>query len=59
MKSLSLEEVCHNCGIAIKDRHHALGDAIMTAQIWASYLNIAQKSGYSNLREVYEHLAKL
>ncbi|WP_066251080.1 exonuclease domain-containing protein [Neobacillus drentensis] len=59
MKSLSLEEVCNNCGIAIKDRHHALGDAIMTAQIWASYLNIAQKSGYSNLREVYEHLAKL
>ena len=58
-KSLSLEEVCNNCGITIKDRHHALGDAIMTAQIWASYLNKAQKSGYSNLREVYEQLSKL
>lgn len=59
MKSLPLEEVCNECGIAIKDRHHALGDAIMTAQIWGSYLQRAQKNGYSNLREVYEHLAKL
>jgi DNA polymerase III subunit epsilon len=59
VKSLPLEEVCNECGIAIKDRHHALGDAIMTAQIWGSYLQRAQKNGYSNLREVYEHLAKL
>jgi DNA polymerase-3 subunit epsilon len=59
MKSLPLEEVCYECGIAIKDRHNALGDAIMTAQIWGSYLQRAQKNGYSNLREVYEHLAKL
>jgi len=59
MKSLQLEEVCNKCGIAIKDRHHALGDAMMTAHIWASYLKIAKKNGYTNLREVYEHLAKL
>lgn len=59
MKSSPLEDVCHACGIVIKDRHHALGDAIMTAKIWGSYLHLAQKNGYSNLREVYEHLAKL
>jgi DNA polymerase III subunit epsilon len=59
MKSLPLEEVCRECGIAIKDRHHALGDALMTAQIWGCYLQTAQKNGYSNLQEVYEHLAKL
>lgn len=59
MKSLPLEDVCHQCGIAIKDRHHALGDAMMTAQIWRSYLQQAQIKGYSNLQEVYEHLAKL
>jgi DNA polymerase-3 subunit epsilon len=59
MKSLPLEEVCNKCGIAIKDRHHALGDAMMTAQIWGCYLHLAEQNGYSNLREVYEHLAKL
>jgi DNA polymerase III subunit epsilon len=59
IKSSPLEEVCNACGIAIKDRHHALGDALMTAKIWSCYLQIAQKNGYSNLREVYEHLAKL
>jgi DNA polymerase III subunit epsilon len=59
MKSLPLEEVCSECGIVVKDRHHALGDALMTAQIWGCYLQTAQKNGYSNLQEVYEHLAKL
>lgn len=59
IKSLPLEEVCRECGISIKDRHHALGDALMTAQIWGCYLQTAQKNGYSNLQEVYEHLAKL
>ncbi|MEH7076743.1 exonuclease domain-containing protein [Neobacillus drentensis] len=59
LKSLPLEEVCTKCGIAIENRHHALGDAMLTAQIWSSYLQLALQNGYSNLREVYEHLAKL
>jgi DNA polymerase-3 subunit epsilon len=59
IKSSQLEEVCNTCGIVIKDRHHALGDAHMTAQIWSYYLKIAQNNGYSNLQEVYEQLAKL
>jgi DNA polymerase-3 subunit epsilon len=59
VKSLPLEDVCRDCGINIKNRHNALGDAIMTAQIWGHHLQIAQRQGYSNLREVYEHLAKL
>jgi DNA polymerase-3 subunit epsilon len=59
MKSSPLEDVCMECGIEIRDRHHALGDAIMTAQIWGYYLQIAQKMGYSNLQEVYEYLAKI
>ncbi|MCL6570458.1 MAG: 3'-5' exonuclease [Bacillus sp. (in: Bacteria)] len=57
--SSPLEDICRECGIDIKDRHNALGDAIMTAQIWGYHLQIAQRQGYSNLREVYEHLAKL
>ncbi|MGG3468273.1 exonuclease domain-containing protein [Neobacillus pocheonensis] len=59
MKSSPLEEVCIACGIEIRDRHHALGDAMMTAQIWGYYLEIAQKKGFTTLQEVYEQLAKL
>jgi DNA polymerase III subunit epsilon len=59
IKSPPLEDICNQCGIAIKNRHHALADAHMTAQIWSFYLQMAQKNGYSNLQEVYEHLAKL
>lgn len=54
----SLEEVCLQCGVEIKDRHHALADAKMAAQIWGYYLNEAQQIGMSNLREVYEQLSR-
>jgi DNA polymerase-3 subunit epsilon len=57
-KSLTLDEACKQCGVAIKDRHHALGDAIMTAQIWSSYVRKAQEMGITNLKEVYEEIAK-
>ncbi|MDQ6595927.1 exonuclease domain-containing protein [Bacillus salipaludis] len=57
-KSFSLDDTCQKCGIEIKNRHHALGDAMMTAQIWGYYLNKAQEMGFKNLREVYEYLAK-
>ena len=44
----------------IKNRHHALGDAIMTAQIWRLYIQLAQEMGFVPLyREVYEYLAKM
>lgn len=59
LKPLSLEEACRECGIEIKDRHHALGDAIMTALIWEYYLAIAQNKGFTNLREIYEYLGKM
>jgi len=58
MKSAALEEVCNECKIEVKNRHHALGDAIMTAKIWAYYLQLAQEKGFKRLRDVYEHLAK-
>lgn len=59
MKSVSLDEVCIQCGIDIHNRHHALGDAKMTAEIWSHYLKKAQALGLTNLREVYEHLSKM
>ncbi len=54
-----LEEVCKDCGIEVKNRHHALGDAITTAQIWSHYLQKAHVQGYKTLREIYEYLSKL
>lgn len=59
IKSWPLEDVCTQCGIDIKNRHHALGDAMMTAQIWSHFLQLAQLKGFTNLQEVYEYLAKI
>ena len=59
LKPISLEDICQECGIEIKNRHHALGDAIMTGHIWSYYLKLAQQKGFNNLREVYEYIAKL
>ncbi|MBO0959781.1 3'-5' exoribonuclease [Neobacillus sp. MM2021_6] len=58
MKAASLEDVCYECGIEIENRHHALGDAIMTAKIWSYYLQLAQKKKFQYLQEVYEYLAR-
>jgi DNA polymerase III subunit epsilon len=57
--SQPLEEICIDCGIEIKNRHNALGDALMTAELWGHYLKKVEAEGFTNLGEVYEHLAKL
>jgi DNA polymerase III subunit epsilon len=57
--SMPLEQLCHECGIEVADRHHALSDAKMAAQIWAFFLTKAMDQGYTNLREVYEYLSSL
>jgi DNA polymerase-3 subunit epsilon len=59
IKPFPLEDVCKGCGIEIKNRHHALGDAIMTARIWSHYLKLAQQKGFISLREVYEYIANM
>jgi DNA polymerase-3 subunit epsilon len=59
IKSMALEDICHECKIEIINRHNALGDAKMTAYVWGHYLELAQSLGYKNLREVYEYLAKI
>ncbi|MED3562754.1 exonuclease domain-containing protein [Bacillus xiapuensis] len=58
LRSMSLDEICKECEIEINNRHHALGDAIMTAQIWGYYLKKAQEKGFKTMREVYEFLVK-
>ncbi|HAQ07510.1 MAG TPA: DNA polymerase III subunit epsilon [Bacillus bacterium] len=56
---IPLEQLCHECGIEVKDRHNALADARMAAQVWAFFLEGAQNLGYQNLREVYDYLSRL
>jgi DNA polymerase III subunit epsilon len=58
-KPLPLEEVCKKCNIEIKGRHHALGDAILTARIWSHYIQLVQSMGMENLHELYQYLATL
>ncbi|MCM3569756.1 exonuclease domain-containing protein [Neobacillus mesonae] len=59
MKAIQLEEICKICGIEIKNRHHALGDALMTAKIWSRYLQEASAKGYKNLHDIYAFISKL
>lgn len=56
--SNALEDLCAGCGIEIKNRHHALGDAFMTAHLWGYYLSKAQEAGFKNLSEIYNHIAR-
>jgi DNA polymerase III subunit epsilon len=55
--SLPLEQICLECGIEVENRHHALADAKMTANLWTFYIKKAREQGYRNLREVYEYLS--
>lgn len=59
VKSLALEDACALCGVEVRNRHHALWDARMTAEVWSFYLKKATDTGFHQLRDVYEHLAKL
>jgi DNA polymerase III subunit epsilon len=59
LKSLSLEDLCLLHNIEITNRHHALEDARMTAQIWSLIIKKANGLGLKNLREVYEYISKL
>jgi DNA polymerase III subunit epsilon len=53
-----LEDCCVHCGIPVIDRHHALGDAKMTAELWGYYVDRIQELGLKSLRDVYERLSR-
>ncbi|WP_099363210.1 exonuclease domain-containing protein [Fredinandcohnia onubensis] len=54
-----LEDLCEYHQIAVTNRHHALGDAVLTAKLWSLYLQKIQELGFRTLRDVYVRLAKL
>lgn len=58
IKLVTLDECCQYNQIQIVDRHHALGDAKLTAQIWCSHLMEIQELGCQTLQDIYEKLAK-
>ncbi|QDP39019.1 exonuclease domain-containing protein [Radiobacillus deserti] len=55
----TLDECCEHYGIPIEQRHHALYDAIATAHLWGESLQRTKELGYSDLKEVYTHIAQL
>ncbi|KYD04324.1 DNA polymerase III alpha subunit [Heyndrickxia sporothermodurans] len=58
IRIVKLEEWCNYAGIPVENRHHALGDAILTAQLWCKYIEKVQKLGVISLMDLYEEVAK-
>ncbi|KAA9021703.1 exonuclease domain-containing protein [Niallia endozanthoxylica] len=53
-----LEELCEYNRIPVVDRHHALGDAKLAAELWRIYIQKVQDSGCNTLQDVYHRMAK-
>jgi DNA polymerase-3 subunit epsilon len=59
LKLVRLEDFCEHNAISVINRHHALGDAILTAKLWCLYLNKVQELKCRTLKDIYERLARL
>lgn len=55
---VTLDDWCGYYCIENKKRHHALHDALATANLWAKSVNEVQKLGFLHLKDVYTHLAR-
>ncbi|HWL26299.1 MAG TPA: exonuclease domain-containing protein [Ureibacillus sp.] len=58
-KTASLDQLCELHHIPIENRHHALGDAKMTAKLWSIYIEKVQQLGCETLNDVYHRMAKM
>ncbi len=56
---ITLDDVCEHQKIKIENRHHALGDAKMTAILWELYAQKATSIGCENLQDIYERFARI
>lgn len=59
MNLVTLEDLCTHNGIPIINRHHALGDAKMTAKLWSMYVEKAKQIGCETLNDVYSRYARI
>ncbi|KGR74693.1 exonuclease domain-containing protein [Ureibacillus sinduriensis] len=57
--NMPLEQLCARNSIPVVDRHHALGDAKMTAQIWSVYLKKVMELGCESLNDVYNLYSRI
>ncbi len=57
LKSYGLDEMLQFYGIEAINRHHALSDAIMTAQLWVRFLQEAAERQVITLGDLYAYLS--
>jgi len=46
-----LDAIAHRLGLPVHDRHHALGDALLTAQVWLRLMPLLQAQGIVTLAQ--------
>ena len=54
---ITLDDWCYHYGIRIEKRHHALHDAIATANLWVESVRLIEQKGFYCLKDVYSYLA--
>ncbi|MBQ0138807.1 MAG: 3'-5' exoribonuclease [Kurthia sp.] len=54
----SLDETCELYEIPIMNRHHALGDAYLTAELWIKLVHQLEERGVNNLEQLYSYFAQ-
>ncbi|WP_058305893.1 exonuclease domain-containing protein [Gracilibacillus massiliensis] len=56
---VTLDDWCDYYGVDIGRRHHALYDAAATAKLWSENVKQVEEMGFTNLRDIYTHIASL
>lgn len=56
--SYDLDTLLNDYGIEVNGRHHALGDAGMTAQLWKRLLNETMRRDVNTLGDLYDFLSR-
>ena len=59
LKIVRLEEFCDHNELPIVNRHHALGDARLTAKLWSIYIQKVSELGCETMHDVYERIARM
>lgn len=52
----TLDDWCGHYEIPVENRHNALGDAVMTAELWKKAVEQTMEQGFETLHDVYAHL---
>lgn len=55
---VTLDDLCEHIGVPVINRHHALGDAKLTAKLWEHYVRIVTSLECETLHDVYSLIAK-